>query len=181
MPSPSPRGHGSQPDQPQQPHPAELQARLVERTADLQRLKAEYDNYRKRVRRDRLAIRETAVADVLRELLPVLDTVEEARGRGDMTDGFIAVADALETHLAALGLHSFGTPGEPFDPRQHKALYQSPSEDVDRATCAVVLRPGYRLGERLLSPAYVIVAEPAAPEASAPEPRGQRPAPSSGG
>ncbi|MEU1624772.1 nucleotide exchange factor GrpE [Streptomyces sp. NPDC020096] len=140
--------------------PGQLTAQLAERTADLQRVKAEYDNYRKRVRRDRLAVREIAVANVLRELLPVLDTVTRVRRHGDMTDGFIAVSDALETHLAALGLRSFGEPGEPFDPHVHEALSQSHSPEVDRPTCARVLRPGYRLGDQLLSPALVIVTEP---------------------
>ncbi|MFC3584649.1 nucleotide exchange factor GrpE [Streptantibioticus rubrisoli] len=143
--------------------PGQLSAQLAERTADLQRLKAEYDNYRKRVRRDRLAVREIAVANVVRELLPVLDTVVRVRRHGDMTDGFVAVSDALETHLAALGLRSFGEPGEPFDPTVHEALSQARSPDVDGPTCAQVLRPGYRLGDQLLSPALVIVAAPPEP------------------
>lgn len=151
---------------------AELQARLGERTADLQRVKAEYDNYRKRVRRDRLATRERAVADVLRRLLPVLDTMAEVRGHGDMTDGFIALADALESHLAELGLESIGEPGEPFDPRRHLAVYQSRSGEVDRATCAVILRPGYQAGNTLLRPAHVVVAAPPlTQEEAAPGPR----------
>jgi molecular chaperone GrpE len=154
-----------------QMYAAELQARLGERTADLQRVKAEYDNYRKRVQRDRLATRERTVADVLRGLLPVLDTIAEVRGHGDMTDGFIAVADALESHLAELGLQSFGKPGEPFDPRWHLAVYQSRSDEVDRATCAVILRPGYQAGNTLLSPAHVVVvAPPLTQEEAAPGP-----------
>ncbi|MGP4003006.1 nucleotide exchange factor GrpE [Streptomyces sp. 8N706] len=140
---------------------AELRARLAERTADLQRVKAEYDNYRKRVRRDRLAVREVAVANVLRGLLPVLDTIAQVRESGDMSEGCVAVADAMETRLAELGLRSFGEPGEQFDPGRHEALYQFRCDEVSRALCAVVLRPGYLLGDQLLSPAQVVVAAPA--------------------
>ncbi|MEV0375917.1 nucleotide exchange factor GrpE [Streptomyces sp. NPDC050636] len=101
---------------------AELRAELRERTADLQRLVAEYDNYRKRIRRERLAVRQIAVANVLSRLLPVLDALTEARAQGEVTGGFQRVAQALETELTALGLESFGTAGEPFDPRVHDAV-----------------------------------------------------------
>jgi molecular chaperone GrpE len=145
---------------PDSPH-ADIRAQLGERTADLQRVQAEYDNYRKRVRRDRLAVREVAVANVLRELLPVLDIIEPARGHGGTDHAFETVAQALEKHLAALGLQTFGEPGELFDPRVHEALSVVPSAEVDQAVCGRILRPGYRVGEQLLSPAQVIVAEPA--------------------
>lgn len=137
-----------------------LRAELEERTADLQRVKAEYDNFRKRTRRDRVAVREIAVANVLRGLLPVLDAVEQAREHGEVRGGFATVADALESQLAALGLRSFGEPGEPFDPALHEALAQRPSPAAERAVCAEVLRPGYRVGDHLLRPATVTVAAP---------------------
>ncbi|MFG2986600.1 nucleotide exchange factor GrpE [Streptomyces sp. NPDC048258] len=140
--------------------PTAPQARLAERTADLQRLKAEYDNYRKRVRRDRLAIREIAVANVLAGLLPVLDAIDQAREYGDPDPGLRAVAALLETRLAALGLQEIGTPGEPFDPTRHEAVTHELSDEVDRPTCTTVLRPGYRVGQHLLRPAQVAVSEP---------------------
>ncbi|MFI9273324.1 nucleotide exchange factor GrpE [Kitasatospora sp. NPDC052896] len=140
-----------------------LEARLAERTADLQRLKAEYDNYRKRVRRDRLAVREIAVVNVLTGLLPVLDAIDRAREYDELTDGLRAVADALESQLAALGLQSFGNPGEPFDPTRHEALAHEPSAEVEEPTCTTVLRPGYRVGQHLLRPAQVVVGTPPAP------------------
>jgi molecular chaperone GrpE len=140
---------------------ARLAARLAERTADLQRVKAEYDNYRKRVQRDRLAVREIAVSNVLAGLLPVLDALEEARRHGGMTGGIATVTQVLEDRLAALGLESIGEQGDPFDPLVHEALTSVRSEQVSRPTCAAVLRSGYRVGMHLLRPAQVEVAEPA--------------------
>ncbi|GAB2746391.1 nucleotide exchange factor GrpE [Kitasatospora kifunensis] len=150
-------------------HSAVVERELAERTADLQRLKADYDNYRKRVHRDRLAVREIAVANVLTALLPVLDTLDRAREHGELVGGLKAVADQLEAQLAALGLQSVGEPGEPFDPTRHEAVTQAPSTEVDRPTCTAVLRPGYRVGELLLRPAQVAVGEPAAPTPEPPQ------------
>lgn len=143
-------------------HEPGLRAELRERTADLQRLKAEYDNYRKRVRRDRLAVREIAVANVLGRLLPVLDALAEATEQGEVTGGFQRVAQALETELAALGLEPFGTAGDPFDPVVHEAVSYTHSDEVERPTCIAILRPGYRVGDQLLRPVQVAVAEPPA-------------------
>lgn len=139
---------------------AQLRAELAERTADLQRVKAEYDNYRKRVRRDRLALREIAVANVLRALLPVLDAVDRARELGQVHGGFQQVTEELEAELAALGLRSFGEVGEPFDPTRHEALCHAYSPEVDRTTCSEILAPGYQVGGCLLRPAQVAVTEP---------------------
>ncbi|MGW1600699.1 nucleotide exchange factor GrpE [Streptomyces eurythermus] len=139
---------------------AVLRARLRECTADLRRVKAEYDTYRGRVGRDRLAVREIAVANVLTGLLPVLDAIDQARGLGEVTGGFRRVAEVLERELAALGLRSFGTAGDPFDPAVHEAVSCTFTTGVRRPTCAVVLRPGYRVGEQLLRPAQVEVEEP---------------------
>ncbi|MFF8996796.1 nucleotide exchange factor GrpE [Streptomyces achromogenes] len=139
---------------------AVLRARLRECTADLRRVKAEYDTYRRRVGRDRLAVREIAVANVLTGLLPVLDAIDQARRQGEVTGGFRRVTEVLESELAALGLRSFGTAGDPFDPAVHEAVSCVCSAGVRRPTCAVVLRPGYRVGDQLLRPAQVEVAEP---------------------
>ncbi|WP_188196594.1 nucleotide exchange factor GrpE [Nonomuraea sp. SYSU D8015] len=139
---------------------ARLRAELAERTADLQRVKAEYDNYRKRVRRDQAAMRDLAVADALRGLLPVLDAITRARELGDVYGGFQLVAEALEAELAALGLQAFGEYGEPFDPNRHEAVSHVSSAEVDRATCTEIVARGYRLGDHLLRPAKVTVTEP---------------------
>jgi molecular chaperone GrpE len=137
-----------------------LQALLDERTADLQRVKAEFDNYRKRVERDRVAMAEQAMAGVLTHLLPVLDDVDRAREHGEVTGGFKSVADALEAALGKLGLERFGDTGDPFDPMLHEAVTHQHSDDVTEPTCVGVMRPGYRFAERLLRPAMVAVAEP---------------------
>ncbi|MEV0582950.1 nucleotide exchange factor GrpE [Nonomuraea sp. NPDC050310] len=133
---------------------------LLERTADLQRVQAEYTNYRRRVERDRVVVKEQAVAGALTELLPVLDDIGRARDHGELTGGFAKVAESLEAAVAKLGLSSFGQKGDPFDPTVHEALMHSYSPDVTEPTCIEVLQPGYRMGERVLRPARVAVAEP---------------------
>ncbi|MEV4015382.1 nucleotide exchange factor GrpE [Nonomuraea angiospora] len=138
----------------------ELEAQLAERTADLQRLQAEYVNYRRRVERDRAAVREQAVAGALGELLPVLDDIGRARDHGELTGGFAKVAESLEAAVTKLGLSPFGQKGEPFDPTVHEALMHSYSSDVTEPTAIEVLQPGYRMGDRVLRPARVAVAEP---------------------
>ncbi len=147
---------------------------MAERTADLQRLQAEYQNYRKRVERDRLTVREIAVSNILESLIPVLDDIGRAREHGEVTGGFKSVAESLETVVAKLGLQQFGKEGEPFDPTMHEALMHSYSSDVTEDTCVQILQPGYRIGERIIRPAMVAVAEPqpgtqttAAPDAEA--------------
>jgi molecular chaperone GrpE len=141
-----------------------LQATLDERTADLQRLKAEFDNYRKRVERDRALVVEQAMAGVLAHLVPVLDDVDRAREHGELTGGFKSVADSLEASLAKLGLERFGTAGDPFDPMVHEAVTHQHSADVTEPTAVSVMRPGYRFAERLIRPAMVAVAEPEDPQ-----------------
>lgn len=130
-------------------------------TSDLQRLQAEYANYRKRVERDREQARDLAVAAVLTELLPVLDDLERARGHGELEGGFKAVAEQLERLAAKFGLERFGDAGVPFDPAIHEALTHTVSEDVETITAIEILQPGYRLKERTLRPARVAVADPA--------------------
>jgi molecular chaperone GrpE len=136
---------------------------LAERTTDLQRVSAEYANYRKRVDRDRAATVEMATGAVLAALLPVLDDVDRARQHGDLTGAFKAVADQLEATLEKLGLSPYGEVGEPFDPTLHEAVAHQTSADVTEPTCVAVLRRGYKLGDRLLRVPLVAVAEPGPP------------------
>jgi molecular chaperone GrpE len=168
-----PAGPGAQPGRPEGADPA-LAAQLAERTADLQRIQAEYANYRKRVERDRMAVREQALANVLSSLLPVLDDIGRAREHGELTGGFKSVGESLETTAAKLGLESFGDAGEPFDPRIHEALTHTYSPDVTEPTAVQILQPGYRVGDRIVRPARVAVAEPSdGPAQGSPdEPRG---------
>ena len=145
---------------------ADATAKLAERTADLQRLQAEYANYRKRVERDRMAVREQALANVLNELVPVLDDIGRAREHGELTGGFKSVSESLEAIAAKLGLTSFGEAGEPFDPTLHDALTHSYSADVAEPTAVRIFQPGYRVGERIIRPARVAVSEPSSAEPS---------------
>ncbi|MBB1261896.1 nucleotide exchange factor GrpE [Streptomyces alkaliterrae] len=133
---------------------------LRERTEDLQRLQAEFANYRRRVERDRVTVKEVAVANLLTELLPVLDDIGRARDHGELVGGFKVVAESLETVVAKMGLQQFGKEGEPFDPTVHEALMHSYSPEVSETTCVQILQPGYRIGERTIRPARVGVAEP---------------------
>ncbi|MEV5105419.1 nucleotide exchange factor GrpE [Streptomyces massasporeus] len=133
---------------------------LGERTADLQRLQAEFQNYRRRVERDRIAVKEIAIANLLTELLPVLDDIGRAREHGELVGGFKSVAESLESTAAKMGLQQFGKEGEPFDPTIHEALMHSYAPDVTETTCVAILQPGYRIGERTIRPARVAVAEP---------------------
>ncbi|MDQ1047238.1 nucleotide exchange factor GrpE [Streptomyces sp. V4I2] len=138
----------------------QVRTALGERTADLQRLQAEYQNYRRRVDRDRVTVKEIAVANLLSELLPVLDDIGRAREHGELVGGFKSVAESLETIAAKMGLQQFGKEGEPFDPTIHEALMHSYAPDVTETTCVAILQPGYRFGERTIRPARVAVAEP---------------------
>ncbi|GGQ90300.1 nucleotide exchange factor GrpE [Streptomyces asoensis] len=138
----------------------QVRTALGERTADLQRLQAEYQNYRRRVERDRIAVKEIAVANLLTELLPVLDDIGRAREHGEFVGGFKSVGESLETVAAKMGLQQFGKEGEPFDPTIHEALMHSYAPDVTETTCVAILQPGYRIGERTIRPARVAVAEP---------------------
>jgi len=138
---------------------AELSAQLDERTADLQRVSAEYANYRRRTDRDREAITVAARAQVAGELLTVLDDVVRAEAHGDLTGAFKSVADKLVGALQKIGLTPFGAEGDEFDPSVHEAVQHSTSHDVAGPTVTTVLRPGYKLGDRLLRPAMVAVTD----------------------
>jgi molecular chaperone GrpE len=134
----------------------------AERLADLQRLQAEYVNYRKRVERDREANREIAIAEVVKSLLPALDDLNRAEAHGDLADGPMSIiAQKLRAGLDKFGLTVVGEKGEAFDPHLHEALVQLPSPDVTSQVIADVIEPGYKLGERLLRAAKVAVSVPA--------------------
>jgi molecular chaperone GrpE len=145
----------------------ELVAQLAERTADLQRLQAEYVNYRRRVERDREVVRDVALIGTLTEFLPILDDIGRARAHGELVGGFKVVAEALEAKVTKLGLVPYGDDGDRFDPHLHEALMHEFSDEVKEPTCVAVLAPGYRVGERVVRPARVKVAEPSPDEPSA--------------
>ena len=136
------------------------QHELSERTADLQRLQAEFVNYKRRVERDRQAVVELAQGKVIGELLGVLDDIGRARDHGELEGGFRRVAESLEAALTKMGLEQFGAAGDPFDPNLHEALMHQVSPDLEEDTVAAILQPGYRFGERILRVARVAVAQP---------------------
>ncbi|MEU4243846.1 nucleotide exchange factor GrpE [Actinoplanes sp. NPDC026619] len=137
-----------------------LRGELDERTHDLQRVSAEYANYRKRVDRDRSAAAELTTGAVLTALLPVLDDIDRAREHGDLVGPFASVAEQLTAVTGKLGLTAFGEKGDSFDPNRHEAVAHLTSADVTEPTCVEVMRRGYTLGERLLRAALVAVADP---------------------
>jgi molecular chaperone GrpE len=129
-------------------------------TSDLQRVQAEYSNYRKRVDRDRITANEITTAIVLSEFLPVLDDISRAEEHGELTGGFKAVADQLQTITTKLGLAKFSDVDVPFDPNIHEALMHATSPDVSETSVTQVLQPGYKFKERVIRPARVAVTDP---------------------
>lgn len=136
-----------------------LRTELAERTADLQRVQAEYVNYRRRVDRDRETLRELTIGKVLTELLPILDDIDRARGHGELEGGFKAIAEALEKVAGEFGLERYGEAGDPFNPTVHEAMTHEYSSDVDGIVCSRIYQPGYRVGTRVLRAARVAVTE----------------------
>ena len=129
-------------------------------TSDLQRVQAEYSNYRKRVDRDRITANEITTAIVLSELLPVLDDISRAEEHGELTGGFKAVADQMIAITTKLGLSQFAEVNVEFDPNIHEALMHSTSPDVTETLVTQVLQPGYKFKERVIRPARVAVTDP---------------------
>jgi molecular chaperone GrpE len=138
----------------------QARAALAERTLDLQRLQAEYVNYKRRVDRDRELIKSTAVIGVLNNLLPVLDDLDRARDAGELEGGFKAVAESLLKIVGDLGLVKYGAKGDEFDPQVHEALMHGSSADVEVTQIDVVAQPGYRVDDRVIRAAKVTVIGP---------------------
>lgn len=136
---------------------SDAEAQLAERTADLQRVSAEYANYRRRTERDRVGIGEAAKADVAASLLPIRDDLDLAEQHGDLNGPLKAVADKLDSVLNGLKVETFGAEGDEFDPSKHEAVQDTSSGD-DKAV-GTVLRRGYRLGDRVLRTAMVVIAD----------------------
>ncbi len=138
------------------------QSKEAELLADLQRLQAEFVNYKARVERDRDVARNSAIAEVLRAVLPALDDLSRAEAHGDLEGSpFAAVVGKLRTAGDKFGLKTFGAKGDKFDPEIHNALVQTPSAEVTENVIADVVEPGFMLGDRLLRPAMVAVHIPA--------------------
>ncbi|MBS45381.1 MAG: nucleotide exchange factor GrpE [Nocardioides sp.] len=142
---------------------AEARQEAADRTADLQRLQAEYLNYKRRVDRDRELVKENATYAALAPIVEVLDTIDRAREHGEVDGGFKVVADQLERTVASSGLVKFGEPGDAFDPNVHEALsHVGEDPEIEVTTVKVVAKAGYKIGERVVRAAQVLVAEPPA-------------------
>ncbi len=139
---------------------AQARIDVAERTADLQRLQAEYVNYKRRVDRDREVSRGTGIESVLKDLLNVVDDIRSAREHEELTGGFKAVAEELERVTAKYGLETYGTKGDTFDPHIHEALLHMHADGITGPTCVEILQPGYRIKDKIIRPARVAVAEP---------------------
>jgi molecular chaperone GrpE len=133
---------------------------VAELTADLQRLQAEFANYRKRVERDRETTRDLVVSNTLAELLPVIDDIGRARTHGELEGAFKSVGEALESTVTRLGLKPFGAPGDEFDPTKHEAISHEYSADVSTSTCMNIFQPGYEFNGKIIRAAIVSVADP---------------------
>ena len=150
-------GEVRQPDEAGAPA-TEEEDKLAELTNDLQRVQAEYTNYRRRVDRDRELVKENAIGSVIAALLPVIDDIDRAREHGELEGAFRSVGEALEGALAKLGLEKFGVANEPFDPNLHEALSTESREDITEPTVTALYQSGYRFAGRVLRPARVAVA-----------------------
>lgn len=149
-----------------------LKAELAERTTDLQRLQAEFLNYKRRVDRDRDLVRENATYSALVPIVDVLDTIDRAREHGPLDGGFKAVADQLERVVSGVGLVKFGAVGDPFDPTVHEALSHIGTDpEVEVTTCKVIAKAGYKIGDRVVRAAQVLVVDPVE-EPAGPAPTG---------
>jgi molecular chaperone GrpE len=145
----------------------DLARQLAERTEDLQRVTAEYANYRRRVDRDRTLVVDQAAERFATQLFPIVDDIERARDHGDLTGAFKVVADRVLGLLDGLGVEAFGVAGDPFDPALHEAVLHDTSDQVTVPTATTVLRQGFRRGDRVLRTAMVSVSEPSGGAADA--------------
>jgi molecular chaperone GrpE len=146
----------------------DLSGQLAERTEDLQRVTAEYANYRRRVDRDRQLVVDQAAERFATQLFPIVDDIERARDHGDLTGAFKVVADRVLGLLDGLGVEAFGVAGDAFDPALHEAVIHDTSAEVQVPTATTVLRQGFRRGDRVLRTAMVAVTDPENPVAAAP-------------
>ena len=138
---------------------AAADAQVAELTADLQRIAAEYKNYRDRVQREIADSRVRGRVDVVTELIPTFDDLDRAAEHGDLTGPVKALADNLDAALTRVGVQRYGSAGEAFDPEIHEALTHTGGEGLEQPTVSTVYQPGYRLGDRIIRPARVAVTE----------------------
>jgi molecular chaperone GrpE len=160
----APAPSGPAPEAPAAPASEEV----AELKSTLQRVKAEYDNYRKRALRDQQLVAERTKAAVVTQLLPVLDDLDRARSHGDLESGPLkSVADKLATAFEGLGLSGFGEEGEEFDPSLHEAV-QHEGEGT-HPIVGTVMRRGYKVGDQVVRHALVGVVDTVPEEEESPD------------
>lgn len=126
----------------------------------LQRERAEFINYRNRTRKDMDRARQQGIIDVLTAELPALDDIDRIREHGEMDESFKAVAAKIDKTFEKFGVEKFGVKGEDFDPTKHEAVLHKPDPDAEKATVDTVVEAGYRIGDRVIRAARVVVASP---------------------
>ena len=157
----TPPSGGEQAPEPEADELTVTKLRLEETTLDLQRVQAEFLNYKRRVERDRELLRENATYAALTPIVEVLDAIDRAREHEPLDGGFKAVAEQLERTVAGVGLVKFGEPGDAFDPTIHDALsHVGTSADVEVTTCQLIAKSGYKIGDRVVRAAQVLVVDP---------------------
>ena len=128
-----------------------------------QRTQADFENYRKRMARENAAAIDRGVGKLAKELLPALDHLDHAlraaEGHEDVVKGFALVRDEIVNALGRVGIQPFSPKGEVFDPNEHEAMVQQPSEDAESGTVIEVYQQGYRINGQVLRPARVVVAQ----------------------
>ena len=138
-----------------------LKAKLAENEDKYLRMAAEYDNFRRRSREEKDAIYELAMADTVKEILPILDNLDRAAGytEGDkVIEGVVLTAKSTAAVFEKLGVEEYGKVGETFDPNIHNAVMHTEDEDLEENTITQVFQKGFRLGEKIVRFAMVQVA-----------------------
>lgn len=126
----------------------------------LQRERAEFINFRNRAQKEQDRFRQHGIVDVLTALLPALDDIDRIREHSEMDDSFKAVANKIDKAFEKFGVEKFGEKGEDFDPTKHDAILHKPDPNAEKETVDTVVESGYRIGDRVIRAARVVVASP---------------------
>ena len=126
----------------------------------LQRERAEFINFRNRAQKEQDRFRQHGIIDVLTALLPALDDIDRIREHSEMDDSFKAVANKIDKAFEKFGVEKFGEKGEDFDPTKHDAILHKPDPNAEKETVDTVVESGYRIGDRVIRAARVVVASP---------------------
>lgn len=126
----------------------------------LQRERAEFINFRNRSQKEQERFRQHGIIDVLTALLPALDDIDRIREHSEMDESFKAVSAKIDKAFEKFGVEKFGEKGEDFDPTKHDAILHKPDPQAEKETVDTVVEAGYRIGDRVIRAARVVVASP---------------------